>query len=457
MYPTQVQPIANVQVTPLGERNPEDFGSVATMSIPMLWDAQGRSSSHGTQAEEQQVANSNSGHGQGPNVLPTPTSRGQIRKQRRVVSISDELNSDAQVRNAFNGLDLSLEDMGLSLLSEDLEMSKRSASHTSPRSQLLAELLADTPKSSLFKAKAEALDPRFKLRTNSDDISPLSPASMSLFSSQLLGSVQGTTHCSRMNQDRRKHAARRKDMRRLQSDPMAVYQESGRNKHLAELKGSAADLDLSFEELGLSLLGEDIDLSRPAPGGTISPRSQLIAELLADTPKSSKSKDEGAPAAAVDQNKPPLPLKNHTTEAESKPNPPQAAETHTIAECQAAPAEEKAIENPVRTEHINPRLRVVCQDKRHQQGPGGHPVTQTQMLWHKYGEKTVRNRKATGNSSQLVRAYYRCYKKECSARITVDLDHETHQLVKSSSSGTHNHFFQVAADENYTMSCVPSS
>eukprot|EP00658_Telonema_sp_P-2_P002309 TRINITY_DN10883_c0_g1_i12.p1 TRINITY_DN10883_c0_g1~~TRINITY_DN10883_c0_g1_i12.p1 ORF type:complete len:337 (+),score=94.25 TRINITY_DN10883_c0_g1_i12:147-1157(+) len=99
--------------------------------------------------------------------------------------------------------------------------------------------------------------------------------------------------------------------------------------------------------------------------------------------------------------------------------------------------------NPVSEEHLNPRLRVaVPPDKK----PVATQVNQSQMLWHKYGEKIVRNRKAEDGRAQLQRTYYKCYKRDCPVRLTVDVDTATQEVVKTSSSGVHDHFFELAGD-----------
>eukprot|EP00658_Telonema_sp_P-2_P006843 TRINITY_DN1257_c0_g1_i9.p1 TRINITY_DN1257_c0_g1~~TRINITY_DN1257_c0_g1_i9.p1 ORF type:complete len:253 (-),score=45.69 TRINITY_DN1257_c0_g1_i9:496-1254(-) len=233
---------------------------------------------------------------------------------------------------------------------------------------------------------------------------------------------------------------------------------------------SSGDQDLiatfSFEDMGLSMLQEDMEMGRynnshlgstPWAQGTISPRSQLIAELLANTPKSQAIPNPHPnPHPVVDkrpkQEQPQVPYKvvlqpqtsphhnNSTLITTCRPN-----NNEQVMEVEPVVAEVTAICNPVAEEHLNPRLRVVSQDKKCIGNP--NQVNQTQMLWHKYGEKIVRNRKAVGSSPQLQRAYYKCFKRECSARLTVDLDMDTREVVKTSSSGSHHHVFEIATDD----------
>ena len=46
----------------------------------------------------------------------------------------------------------------------------------------------------------------------------------------------------------------------------------------------------------------------------------------------------------------------------------------------------------------------------------------------------VLNRLSSG-VRRLERAYFKCFKRDCLAKLTVDLDLETRELVKASSSG----------------------
>jgi len=470
--------ITNVQLEPLGGRNPDDYGRIRAVSLPVLWDPQSRS---GVQEAGPLPIQASA------NVLPTPTSRGQIRKQRRMNCFADDLRA---LPAHANPLDLSLEDMGLSLLGDEIETTVGQVQPkgcTSPRSLLLAELLADTPRSSLLgllpPKKLDGLrvseeqrlaDRRMALL----EASPLSPASMGKFSSQLMDSVQSNHNQTMSGVHGQSRSVMDKVMQKQREDE---WQESANLLR----QNSLSDLDLSLEDMGLSLLGEDIELGRVCPShGTISPRSQLLAELMADTPKSSahisafkktEPQQQGYVLAQVEEAPPsaaPMQSLSNDVTANtannintctllnvSKPdalaaNPksaPAAIKTkpkHKPKQLKSAPAaaEENGIVNPVAAEHLNPRLRVICDDKK-AANPSG--ANQTQMLWHKYGEKTVRNRKAgSGRPNALLqRAYFKCFKRECSAKLTVDLDLDTRELVKASSSGAHNHFFEVAAEE----------
>lgn len=307
---------------------------------------------------------------------------------------------------------------------------------------------------------------------------------MNRFSSQLMDSVQWQNHSlvnnssldaggvqqGRSMMDKVLAKQREDDWRQREEQLIRSRQHVSRLEDINPDKMS--DLDLSLEDMGLSLLGEDIEFGRVAfaTNGTISPRSQLLAELRADTPKNSLKKAEQqqdqaylyAPPKShgqlqhfapeirvssqirrnfVNQNntctllnvlKPP----NKPPSAKPKPKPKPKAKP--------AAAEENGIVNPVAVEHLNPRLRVMCVDKK-----AVGAMNQTQMLWHKYGEKTVRNRKAASGrpDTLLQRAYFKCFKRECSAKLTVDLNLDTRELVKTSSSGTHNHYFELASEE----------
>jgi len=73
--------------------------------------------------------------------------------------------------------------------------------------------------------------------------------------------------------------------------------------------------------------------------------------------------------------------------------------------------------------------------------PDHDPVLDSQRLWQKYGEKVVTKRK--NPKDRVRRAYFKCYDKECLARLTVDNDPETGKRLVINSLGVHNHVVEI--------------
>eukprot|EP00656_Telonema_subtile_P023732 TRINITY_DN2531_c0_g1_i2.p1 TRINITY_DN2531_c0_g1~~TRINITY_DN2531_c0_g1_i2.p1 ORF type:complete len:673 (-),score=116.26 TRINITY_DN2531_c0_g1_i2:273-2291(-) len=87
----------------------------------------------------------------------------------------------------------------------------------------------------------------------------------------------------------------------------------------------------------------------------------------------------------------------------------------------------------------NVHIKVLC-DPNGPQGPRGPKV---QNLWRKYGQKVLRPLSTTFGaepaSRVLDRMYYKCYLKECKARLIVDMDRATGKRVVVQPKGEHNH------------------
>ena len=59
-----------------------------------------------------------------------------------------------------------------------------------------------------------------------------------------------------------------------------------------------------------------------------------------------------------------------------------------------------------------------------------------QRLWQKYGCKVVSTLQSSGKV-QARRSYYKCYTKDCTARLTVDCEPASGKQLKVTTSGTH--------------------
>ena len=77
---------------------------------------------------------------------------------------------------------------------------------------------------------------------------------------------------------------------------------------------------------------------------------------------------------------------------------------------------------------VNKRKRPKAQQSEAPQAP------EPQKMWQKYGERAVSSH---GKHAQdtIMRAYYKCYSKDCPARLWVDCDRETGSRLKISATG----------------------
>jgi len=77
----------------------------------------------------------------------------------------------------------------------------------------------------------------------------------------------------------------------------------------------------------------------------------------------------------------------------------------------------------------------------------------SQKLWIKYGQKKVQrcSPDATGVMMRVgcvKRSYYKCYNKDCSAKMYVDVDGETAEEAPAVLSGGHTHAFEIAMEDD---------
>lgn len=77
----------------------------------------------------------------------------------------------------------------------------------------------------------------------------------------------------------------------------------------------------------------------------------------------------------------------------------------------------------------------------------------SQKLWIKYGQKKVQrcSPDPTGVMMRVgcvKRSYYKCYNKECSAKMYVDIDGETGDEAPAVLSGGHTHAFEIAMEDD---------
>ena len=93
----------------------------------------------------------------------------------------------------------------------------------------------------------------------------------------------------------------------------------------------------------------------------------------------------------------------------------------------------------------DPQLRVMVDPMvnrrkrpKAKQGDQAAPVAEAQKLWQKYGERAV-NSHGKHSNDRIMRAYYRCYNRDCPARLTVDLCSKTGNQVDVGTSGQINH------------------
>lgn len=110
----------------------------------------------------------------------------------------------------------------------------------------------------------------------------------------------------------------------------------------------------------------------------------------------------------------------------SRPGTPEKIE---INEPHFADPDLKVMADPT----VNKRKRPKAQQSEAPQAP------EPQKMWQKYGERAVSSH---GKHAQdtIMRAYYKCYSKDCPARLWVDCDRETGSRLKISATGAHNHY-----------------
>lgn len=88
-----------------------------------------------------------------------------------------------------------------------------------------------------------------------------------------------------------------------------------------------------------------------------------------------------------------------------------------------------------------------------------HPQTQEpsyQKLWRQYGEKPVLKASPKFPRSSLKRRYYRCFKKDCPARLKVDVYVATGEQVSIQTSGLHSHNVVPMPKEPAMLECTSS-
>eukprot|EP00657_Telonema_sp_P-1_P005770 TRINITY_DN23412_c0_g1_i1.p1 TRINITY_DN23412_c0_g1~~TRINITY_DN23412_c0_g1_i1.p1 ORF type:complete len:129 (+),score=24.93 TRINITY_DN23412_c0_g1_i1:340-726(+) len=75
----------------------------------------------------------------------------------------------------------------------------------------------------------------------------------------------------------------------------------------------------------------------------------------------------------------------------------------------------------------------------------GRGRRQLQMLWRKYGEKTLKpDPKGSPSEIRIVtRQYFKCHQPHCKARLKVDVIAETQQQVNAKATGGHCHDITV--------------
>eukprot|EP00656_Telonema_subtile_P053136 TRINITY_DN75_c0_g1_i3.p1 TRINITY_DN75_c0_g1~~TRINITY_DN75_c0_g1_i3.p1 ORF type:complete len:691 (-),score=141.30 TRINITY_DN75_c0_g1_i3:170-2242(-) len=80
------------------------------------------------------------------------------------------------------------------------------------------------------------------------------------------------------------------------------------------------------------------------------------------------------------------------------------------------------------------QIKVMCNASDNPQGP------RVQNMWRKYGHKPLKPGTGPyGDSRVLDRLYYKCYDKNCKARLLVDLVKETQEQIHVNAKGKHNH------------------
>lgn len=91
---------------------------------------------------------------------------------------------------------------------------------------------------------------------------------------------------------------------------------------------------------------------------------------------------------------------------------------------------------------VDANARVKCSTT----GQGGR-VYASQKLWKKYGEKLVqpgRNQQGNHGGRCVKRAYYRCFQKDCPARLSIDTDTSTKEVAQPElTGGDHTHSFEI--------------
>lgn len=90
---------------------------------------------------------------------------------------------------------------------------------------------------------------------------------------------------------------------------------------------------------------------------------------------------------------------------------------------------------PKAEEYTNLESKILCNDPL----VSGRGRRQVQMLWRKYGERSLQNRKRKSGCSAFDRCYYKCTQKYCPAKLKVDLVPETGERLSITASGIHNH------------------
>merc|ERR1712196_161869 len=77
----------------------------------------------------------------------------------------------------------------------------------------------------------------------------------------------------------------------------------------------------------------------------------------------------------------------------------------------------------------------------------------SQKLWKKYGQKRVQHCRPDDAGVMyrigfLKRAYYKCFYKNCPAKMFVDIDEQTNKEQPAVVTGFHVHTFEILEDEN---------
>eukprot|EP00658_Telonema_sp_P-2_P024828 TRINITY_DN1998_c0_g6_i3.p1 TRINITY_DN1998_c0_g6~~TRINITY_DN1998_c0_g6_i3.p1 ORF type:complete len:647 (-),score=102.14 TRINITY_DN1998_c0_g6_i3:343-2283(-) len=97
---------------------------------------------------------------------------------------------------------------------------------------------------------------------------------------------------------------------------------------------------------------------------------------------------------------------------------------------------------PPASDHANPNLMILSDHGHQTSGKGKRHVLN---LWRKYGEKTVQRPGSWVDPAQSTcdRLYYKCYRKDCKARLKVDLLPQSGDRVTVSAYGVHCHHVRL--------------
>lgn len=117
---------------------------------------------------------------------------------------------------------------------------------------------------------------------------------------------------------------------------------------------------------------------------------------------------------------------------------------------QNSPVEPACIEGkpfPMASDHTDVTVKIKCGSSTGRWG--------IQMLWRKYGDKPLL--KPASDAGSLVRQYYKCYVKDCTARLRIDVIKETGESVNTTATGKHTHYIEFVkpSDRDRDEVCEP--